>query len=540
MKKILLFLVLVCLEKALHAQYIYTIKADSVKITNSCDTAELIIENHTQNVSGFLFNKGRGRTEFRRASVLNDSSLLFGGDTLLLRGSITANNGLSLEQRDVQLGQLLSAAGNPAALKDNREIPMNGYNLLLTGTGKLIKGRATDDGIGTIQNSGSYSYDKTDNNGIYAGSVRMLGQKAASPSAFFGLGNTTNISGVSSSANLIVMGRNSGSSIVGGDAFIMGNDCGSTITSPHNFIAIGNGCLTKAIVNESLAVGSYALFNQTTGPFNNAVGQYGTLINLTSGLGNNAFGTNSGAIIKTGNYNVCIGHNSGGGNSGFLGSEATRTIFINPRASSGSSTSGRYTDCLFLGVNSGKQTSDTASSITNTGILGSYVTTDLSNVCIVSNITQHVIIPSLSNVVTVDNGAKLQVNGTGFFSDTLTATTMGSADNSNRVATTAFVKNAIGAPALTITNGTTSDITAAAGALTKLPDLAGSGSHSVILPAAASYTGQRIYLWNMNSSSNSWTFSSSITLPNGTTTNSISNQSTIELISDGNVWLKWN
>jgi hypothetical protein len=69
MKKLLFLLTLLCLEKALQAQtrppYVYTIKADSVKITNSCDTAELIIENHTQNVSGFLFNKGRGRTEFR-------------------------------------------------------------------------------------------------------------------------------------------------------------------------------------------------------------------------------------------------------------------------------------------------------------------------------------------------------------------------------------------------------------------------------------------------------------------------------------------
>jgi hypothetical protein len=44
----------------------------------------------------------------------------------------------------------------------------------------------------------------------------------------------------------------------------------------------------------------------------------------------------------------------------------------------------------------------------------------------------------------------------------------------------------------------------------------------------------------MNSSSNSWTFSSAITLPNGTTSTSIANQTNIELISDGSVWLKWN
>jgi hypothetical protein len=66
MKRILFLLALLCLEKTLHAQYVYTIKADSVKITNTCDTAELIIENHTQTIPGFLYNKGRGRTEFRR------------------------------------------------------------------------------------------------------------------------------------------------------------------------------------------------------------------------------------------------------------------------------------------------------------------------------------------------------------------------------------------------------------------------------------------------------------------------------------------
>src|SRR5688500_19314283 len=85
MKKLLFLVILVCAEKALHAQYIYTIKADSVKITNSCDTAELIIENHTQNVCGFLFNKGRGRTEFRRGMMkVNDSIYTIGCDTLRL------------------------------------------------------------------------------------------------------------------------------------------------------------------------------------------------------------------------------------------------------------------------------------------------------------------------------------------------------------------------------------------------------------------------------------------------------------------------
>jgi hypothetical protein len=86
MKKFLFFLVLLCVEKTIHAQhqpYVYTIKADSVKITNSCDTAELIIENHTQTVPGFLYNKGRGRTEFRRGLInVSDGIYVIGADTL--------------------------------------------------------------------------------------------------------------------------------------------------------------------------------------------------------------------------------------------------------------------------------------------------------------------------------------------------------------------------------------------------------------------------------------------------------------------------
>lgn len=47
MNRLLLSLILIGMGQAAFAQYVYTIKADSVKITNSCDTAELIIENHT-------------------------------------------------------------------------------------------------------------------------------------------------------------------------------------------------------------------------------------------------------------------------------------------------------------------------------------------------------------------------------------------------------------------------------------------------------------------------------------------------------------
>lgn len=86
MKKILLFLVFAFAITEMQAQFVYKIKADSVLITNDSCTAELNLENSTKNVKGFLYNKGNGRTEFRRAVKLNDSTIIFGTDTLLIRG----------------------------------------------------------------------------------------------------------------------------------------------------------------------------------------------------------------------------------------------------------------------------------------------------------------------------------------------------------------------------------------------------------------------------------------------------------------------
>ncbi|WP_133177753.1 tail fiber domain-containing protein [Chitinophaga parva] len=44
-----------------------------MRIYNTCDTAELVLQNRTQNVAGFLYNKGQGVTEFRS---LSDSFIL--------------------------------------------------------------------------------------------------------------------------------------------------------------------------------------------------------------------------------------------------------------------------------------------------------------------------------------------------------------------------------------------------------------------------------------------------------------------------------
>lgn len=75
-------IVLIPAAQMLPAQHVYTINADSTRLTG-CDSNELIIGNHTQNVNGFLYNTGNGRTVFRKGVIkLNDSISLIGQDTL--------------------------------------------------------------------------------------------------------------------------------------------------------------------------------------------------------------------------------------------------------------------------------------------------------------------------------------------------------------------------------------------------------------------------------------------------------------------------
>lgn len=90
MKGLLLAITGLMLTTFCFAQNVYQIRADSVRIYNTCDTAELILENRTQDTLGFLYNKGKGRTEFRRLQLemVEGSKLaITGQDTLNLSGS---------------------------------------------------------------------------------------------------------------------------------------------------------------------------------------------------------------------------------------------------------------------------------------------------------------------------------------------------------------------------------------------------------------------------------------------------------------------
>lgn len=66
MKRLLLLLSIPFAASQVMAQKTYQIRADSVRIYSGCDTAELILENRTKDTLGFLYNKGKGVTEFRK------------------------------------------------------------------------------------------------------------------------------------------------------------------------------------------------------------------------------------------------------------------------------------------------------------------------------------------------------------------------------------------------------------------------------------------------------------------------------------------
>ncbi|MGO4294489.1 tail fiber domain-containing protein [Chitinophaga sp. RAB17] len=96
MKFLPILLMLIGVSYVSQAQQVYQIRADSVRIYSNCDTAELIIENRTKAVPGFLFNKGNGRTEFRKINLKkidNTRIAIPGQDTL----DLTTMSGMGVD-----------------------------------------------------------------------------------------------------------------------------------------------------------------------------------------------------------------------------------------------------------------------------------------------------------------------------------------------------------------------------------------------------------------------------------------------------------
>lgn len=93
MRSLLLIAILSLTTLSSWAQFTYKIKADSVLITNDSCTAELNLENSTKNITGgFLYNRWKGRTEFRKILLkVDDSTYTLNGDTVTINsGSLSS------------------------------------------------------------------------------------------------------------------------------------------------------------------------------------------------------------------------------------------------------------------------------------------------------------------------------------------------------------------------------------------------------------------------------------------------------------------
>lgn len=88
----LIMLCFACYAAQGQDKFTYKIKADSVKITNDSCSAELILENSTKNINGFLYNRGNGRTEFRPATAHGIDDVLAVGQPLSAHRKITGVN----------------------------------------------------------------------------------------------------------------------------------------------------------------------------------------------------------------------------------------------------------------------------------------------------------------------------------------------------------------------------------------------------------------------------------------------------------------
>lgn len=93
MKKLLFLFALIICSVASWAQSKGYIVNDSTYFEKRGGNAELILENGTKDTVGFLYNKGGGRTTFKRALIkLNDTTYIIGADTLHTNRGIDGRN----------------------------------------------------------------------------------------------------------------------------------------------------------------------------------------------------------------------------------------------------------------------------------------------------------------------------------------------------------------------------------------------------------------------------------------------------------------
>lgn len=326
MRSLFLLLLLSAITLTSAAQYVYTIKADSVKITSNCDTAEFILENRTRHIKGFLYNKGNGRTEFRKADKLTDSSFVIGTDTISLLGSRWMYNGSNnltpkpFAGDHIELNKPLHILGSSNTIQQFIKLPAD--QTQATPITQVMR----NDGVILLETRAQHG-TLPDGNGY---TNLFIGRDAGKNSSVFTNSDagSHNI-GIGDSALHFMTGSPALNNVAIGGSALKSN------TGGHNNVAIGFKTLeftTTAFAN--LAIGSNSL-------------RY-----FTSGTNNVAIGESAMRSVSTGDYNVAIGSDAGRGRAGgnantLLGPGAGQRLGVNPASGNNN---------IFIGFNAGRAT----------------------------------------------------------------------------------------------------------------------------------------------------------------------------------------
>lgn len=158
----LLLFIVISISYTGYSQYVYSLNSDSVKLTSDSGKNELIIENSTKTISGFLFNTGNGRTQFKKAlTSIGTNKYLIGSDTLDIAGAgsgsamtvsnQTANYTLQLADAGKLITQTTSATSTVTVPSNSSVAFAVGSKILVhqDGTGQVSIGK----GSGVVINS---------------------------------------------------------------------------------------------------------------------------------------------------------------------------------------------------------------------------------------------------------------------------------------------------------------------------------------------------------------------------------------------------
>ena len=375
MRPILFLLLLLFLANAAVAQFTYKIFADTILITNP-DSAELIIENHTQAVPGFLFNKGKGRTEFRKIlTQLDASTYMLGQDTLHVLGSsgYWQANGIHIYNTNPGNVGILRPIPNamldlPGAVNidDSSAYRINYHTA-------LRMGGITDSGYTTLfagdssgaNNAGTYTILIGNTTGVNnsGGSNTFLGYAAGHDNV--GAGNTFSgvLSGrnnsVDSSGNPSVnnsfMGYQSGQNSSGSGNTFLGEAAGYDNYGSYNIYG-GQDAGYESY-------GSYNCFLSSNYPGSDNSGSYNILLGQFNGYdnnGNNNLLIGSSVYSNQGDNNIAMGNTAGQINQGntniMLGDQAGNVNTGNNNIILGA-TAGQYNQAdsnVFIGYEAGQ------------------------------------------------------------------------------------------------------------------------------------------------------------------------------------------